>query len=92
MNINILEYFNSHASIVSLQFSEPEAVSDYVCNNFTIDNNINGKLYLLSDKGKVDYIIPCDTMVEPTETGFVMRNKFSPNPITVQVFFGGATP
>ena len=88
--MNILEYFLTHQSIVSLHFSEPEIVNDYLCNNFVIDNNINGKLYLLNDKGRIDYIIPCDTLVDATETGFVMSNKFQPSPISVQVYFGGA--
>jgi hypothetical protein len=88
--MNILEYFLTHPSIIRLQFSEPEIVSDYICSNFVIDDNINGKLYLLSDKGRIDYIIPCGTLVDATDTGFLMHNKFQPSPISVQVYFGGA--
>lgn len=84
--MTILDYFSKHQSVISLQFSAPEEVSDYVCNNFVIDD----KLYLLNNKGKVDYIIRLDTMVEETDEGFVMQNKFYPSPITVQCFFGGA--
>jgi hypothetical protein len=83
--MNILDYFQKHTSVISLQFSAPEEVNDYMCNNFII----NDKLYLLNGKGRVDYIIPLDTMVEENEEGFVMHNKFYPSPITVKTFFGG---
>ena len=85
--MNIKDYFEAHKSVVSLRFSSPEEVNDYFCGNFTIED----KLYLLNENGRVDYIIPLDTMVEETETGFVMHNKFHPSPITVEVYFGGAT-
>jgi hypothetical protein len=83
--MTILEYFQKHTSVISLRFSAPEEVSDYVCNNFII----NDKLYLLNEKGRVDYIIPLDTMVEENDDGFLMKNKFYPSPITVKTFFGG---
>ena len=83
--MTILDYFQKHTSVISLQFSAPEEVSDYSCSNFII----NDKLYLLNEKGRVDYIIPLDTMVEEKEDGFLMKNKFYPSSITVKAFFGG---
>lgn len=83
--MTILDYFTKHKSVASLQFSSPEEIENYTCNNFVIDD----KLYLLNNAGRVDYIIRLDTLVDENEEGFLMHNKFYPSPITVKVFFGG---
>lgn len=81
------EYFKKNDTIVRLVFLAPEEVANYSSNNFLIEDN--GYLYLLSDSGKVEYIIPTKTPIQENEEGFTMSNKFYPSPIQVQVFFGG---
>lgn len=85
--MTIYQYFHNNSSIVSLQFTNPQEVHGYSCNNFVLDSNY---LHLLSDSGKIEYLIPSSTEIDKTDDGFVLRNKFFPNPILVQVFFGGA--
>lgn len=83
------EYFKNNQTIAGLMFSEPEEVASYNSSNFIYEDN--GYLYLLGETGKVEYMISTKTPIQENEEGFVMSNKFYPSPITVKVFFGGAT-